>query len=180
MPALPDALSTLDRDRATFLAACDALSPAQRAFRPSPGAWNADEVAEHLARVDTGMLLLLNKQVGAGEARRDIGRPSWIRQALVTRFMRSDRKTRIPPAVAPRVAPVGADPDESRAVLAASPAAWAAFVARVPPGLERTALWKHPVGGAYTAAQAVGFHAAHFDHHMRQLARIRSAAGFPA
>lgn len=180
MPALADALSTLDRDRATFLAAYDALAPAQRTFRPAPAAWSADDVAEHLARVDAGMLAILRRQVDAGDARRDLGRPSRVKQALVTRFMRSDARTRMPPAVAPRVAPVGADPVESRATLAASAGAWATLVASVPPDLEPTPLWSHPVGGAYTAAQAVSFHAAHFDHHVRQLARIRSAVGFPA
>lgn len=180
MPALADALSTLDRDRAAFLAAYDALAPAQRAFRPATDAWSADDVAEHLARVDTGMLAILRRQVDAGDARRGIGRPSRIKQALVTRFMRSEGKTRMPAAVAPRVAPVGADPAATRAALAASVDAWATLVASVPPDLEPTPLWSHPVGGAYTAAQAVGFHASHFDHHVRQLARIRAAAGFPA
>ena len=176
----PSSLSTLGRDRAAFLAAYDAFTPDQRAFRPADGGWTADEVAEHLVRVDSGILAALAKQMAAGTARRTLGRPSLIRPALVTRFMRSGGQTRMPPAVAPHITPVGTDGAASRVALGESAEAWTRLGASVAPDLARTALWMHPVGGPYTFAQAAGFHASHFDHHTRQLARIRVSDGFPA
>lgn len=176
----PSTLSTLDRDRAAFLAAFDAFTPEQRAFRPADGGWTADDVAEHLARVESGLLAVLTKQVGSGNARRDVGTPSPDRQAALHGYMRSDARRPMPEALVPHVAPTGADAVESRSAIATAQVRWHGLAETLGVADADVALYAHPVAGAFTFAQTADFHAAHLDHHTRQLARVRASEGFPA
>ena len=176
----PSTLSTLDRDRAAFLAAYDAFTPEQRAFRPADGGWTADDVAEHMARVETGLLAVLAKQVDAGAARRDVGTPSPAGQDRMMAYMRSEMRLPMPEALAPHVGPTGTDGTESRSAIAAGQVRWRSLEDRLAPEDAEAGLYRHPSAGAFTFAQTADFHAAHLDHHTRQLARIRASDGFPA
>lgn len=180
MPALADALDRLDRDRQAVLAALDAMTPAQRAFRPAADAWSADDVADHLAKAETGLLSIVEGQVAAGDARRDLGKPSWVKQKMVEAFMRSNRRVKMPSAVVDRVAPTGAPFAESRAALAACGDRWHALAAAFPTALESVGVFAHPVAGPLSASGSARFAGSHLDHHLRQLIRIRAAAGFPS
>ena len=179
MSAFTDALALLDRERAAVLAALDALAPEQRAFRPAPDAWSAADVADHLAKAESGQIEIVRRQVEAGPARRDLGRPSAPRRWLVERIMRSGVRVRMPAAVAQRVTPTGVAFEASRAAIAGCGDGWRALAAAFPPELESVAVFAHPVAGPLTAAGAVCFAAAHLDHHRRQLRRIQAAPGYP-
>ena len=179
MSAFTHALVRLDRERAVVLATLDAMTPAQRDFRPAPDAWSAADVTDHLAKAESGQIEIVRRQVEAGSARRSLGRPSAPRRWLIERIMRSGLRVRMPAAVAPRVAPTGVAFEASRAVLAGCGDAWRALAAAFPPELESVGVFAHPVAGPLTAAGAVCFAAAHLDHHRRQLRRIQAAPGYP-
>ena len=176
----PSTLSTLDRDRAAFLAAFDAFTPEQRAFRPADGGWTADDVAEHLARVESGLLAVLTKQVDAGAARRDVGHPSPAGQDRMLAYLRSEMRLPMPETLAPHIGPAGAGGAASRSAIATAQASWRDLAERLAPEDAEAGLYKHPVAGAFTFAQTADFHAAHLDHPTRQLARVRASEGFPA
>ena len=177
---LPDAVSHLDRDRAAFLAAYDAFTPAQRSFRPPGGGWTADEVAQHLAKSETGTLQIVQKQAAAGAARRDVGTPDEARLAGVEAFLRSDARTTMPEAATPFIAPTSPPDAGWRDRLEAFQSEWDTLAHALPADLEGVGLMDHPRAGAITAAGAARFLAAHIDHHARQIARLRTADGFPA
>ncbi len=177
---LSDALDTLGRDRAAFLSAYDALTPAQRAFRPADGGWTADEVAQHVVKSETGTLAIVQKQAAAGDARRDVGVPDEARLAGVEALLRSDGRYAMPAAAEPFIRPDSPSDAGWRDRLAAFADEWRALGAGLPAELEPVALMAHPRAGGVTAAGAARFIGAHLDHHTRQLARLRAADGFPA
>lgn len=179
MSALTDALDLLDRDRAAFLAAYDALAPEQRRWRLDGASWSADDVAEHLVRSEAGSLRIVGKQAAAGKASRDLGAPDDGKLARLEERLRSDGRWTMPEAVAEHIAPAGTDGAASRAQIAEMGEAWHAVAETFPEALEAVALLSHPVGGPLTAAGAVRFVAAHIEHHTRQIGRIRADEGFP-
>ena len=179
MTALPDALAQLDRDRADFLAAYDALTPAQRSFRPADGGWTADEIVQHVVKSETGTVAIVAKQAAAGPGRRDIGEPVESRLAVVEAFMRSDGRTAMPAAVAPHVAPTSPPDAGWRERLGAFGSDWTAIAEALPDTAAGVALMAHPAAGPLTAAGAARFSASHLDHHRRQLERLAASDGFP-
>ncbi len=170
-------LDVLARERAAVLALLDAMTPAQRAFRPAPDAWSPADVADHLAKAESGQIEIVRRQVAAP---RPLGRPSAGRRWLVERLMRSGLRVRMPAAVAPRIAPTGVAFDVSRSALAAAAEGWHALAATYPPAMAEAGVFTHPVAGPLTLRGTVCFAAAHLDHHRRQLERIRRAPGYPA
>lgn len=176
----PDAVSLLDRDRADFLAAYDALSPEQRSFRPPDGGWTADEIAQHLVKAETGTLTIVQKQAAAGDARRDVGTPDEARLAGVEAFLRSDGRTTMPESAAAFIAPTSPPDAGWRDRFAAFGIDWHTLAESVPPEMEVVGLMTHPRAGAITASGCARFIGAHIDHHARQLARLCEADGFPA
>ncbi|HEX8298570.1 MAG TPA: DinB family protein [Rubricoccaceae bacterium] len=176
MPALLDAVAVLGHDRAAFLAAYDALTSAERTFRPSDGAWTADDVVQHLVKAEMGTLAILEKQVAAGPARREVGDASEERLAAVVAFLRSDGRTTMPAAAEPFITP-DSPPDAGwRQRLGALQADWLRLADALPSDLEPVPLMSHPRAGSLTAEGAARFIAAHLDHHTRQLTRILAAA----
>lgn len=176
---LPDALDTLGRDRAAFLSAYDALAPAQRAFRPPDGGWTADEVVQHLTKVETGVLRTLAAQAAAGDARRAVSEASEERLAAVEAFMRSDGRTPMPAAAEPFIRPDSPADAGWRDRLAAFDAEWQGLAETLPAGFADVPLMEHPRAGGLTAEGSARFVASHLDHHARQLVRLRAAGGFP-
>lgn len=179
MSALSDALARLDADRAAFLAAYDALTPAQRAFRPADGGWTADEVVQHLVKAETGTVAIITKQAAAGDARRDVGTPDDARLAQLCAHLRSDGRAAMPEAAAPFIRP-DSPPDAGwRDRLADFGDAWHRFDETLADDARDAALMLHPRAGALRADGAAEFVAAHIDHHARQIARLRASEGFP-
>ncbi len=179
-PMLSDALDTLDRDRAAFLSAYDALTPAQRSFRPADGGWTAVEIAQHLALTDASTLAIVRKQAAAGDARRDVGTPDDDRLAGVEAFLRSEARIPMPASVEAVIRPDGPPDEDWRGRFAAFADDWSAFADAFPAELETVALLDHPRAGALRADGAARFVAAHIEHHARQLARLCASEGFPA
>ncbi|HEX9952042.1 MAG TPA: DinB family protein [Rubricoccaceae bacterium] len=177
---LADSLSRLDHDRAAFLATFDALTPAQRQFRPSDGGWTADEVAQHLVKAETGTLAILAKQVAAGDARRAVPEASEERLAAVEAFLRSDGLTTMPASAEPFIRPDSPPGAGWRDRLAAFESEWHHLAEALPDALADVPLMEHPRAGGLTAAGAARFMSAHLDHHRRQLERIQAAPGYPA
>ncbi len=180
MTALPEALAQLERDRAAFLAAYDALTPAQRSFRPADGGWTADEVLQHVVKVETGTVTIVAKQAAAGDRRRDVGTPAEASLAAVEAFLRSDGRTAMPAAVEVHVAPTSPPDAGWRERLGVFASDWSAIAEALPDGDAEVALMAHPVAGPLTAAGAARVVAAHLEHHRHQIARLAASEGCPA
>ena len=176
MRTLADALTDLDAARRDVLDALDAFRPAQRAVRPAPDAWSADEVAEHLMRSERSFVVGMERQLAAGDARRDVGAPSHEALAmLVDRLLSPDFRYPMPEPVAAFIAPTGLAPAEVRAEWDAIAARLRDLVSSLPPELADVGLLRHPIIGAMSAEGTLRFAAAHLGHHGHQLARIATS-----
>ena len=175
MPDLDRALDDLDRTRAAFVGRVGALSDAERAFRPAPDAWTPTEIAEHVWRVEAGLVRGLEKQVRAGDDRRDLGprQPGGLDR--LAEAMRAGGRMRMPERAAPYIAPQGAPWADVQAGLAATAAEWRRVAATVPESLAETGVLMHAVTGPLTPAEGVRFAALHLEHHDRQLDRTLAA-----
>jgi uncharacterized damage-inducible protein DinB len=177
MPAaLADRLGALDCERAAFLEALARLDPGRRTARPAPDAWSPLDVAEHVFRVEHATLRGLEKQLAAGDARRDVGPHARAGVLLLLAAMRSPKKLKVPEG-ARGVAPEGMDYEALREAWDALGPRWEAAVASFPATLAGTPLLRHPIAGALTLDDALRFLVAHASRHRRQLARAARAGG---
>ncbi|MEL6616508.1 MAG: DinB family protein, partial [Bacteroidota bacterium] len=163
-----DTLDLLATEHAAVAALLDDLSPEARAWRPAEDAWSAADVLEHLVKTERGMAMVLATQIAAGDDRRDVGTPSPEAFALLSGFLRSDRKTRVPAAATRFVAPTGEPYDALRAEWDTLLGLWREAFQSLPPDLHEVGLVKHPRAGALTARGAAHFAADHAHHHARQ------------
>ena len=175
-PNLLAAWDGLERRKRNLLSQLSTLTPAQLAFQPAPGAWSLTEVADHLALIETNVALGLEK--GLPENRRHPTFVERLAQPLLGLALRLPLRFKIPTErVAPRpgrsLEEVSEEWAEARRRIAAQLEEMDAA------DMERPALL-HPVAGPMKAADALDFLANHFDHHSKQIGRIRSSAGFPA
>ena len=174
-----DALLLLDTEHRLFTERFDAFAPEARLWRPGPEQWNANDVMEHLVRVEEGLIVGLERQLAAGEGRRDVGVPSPEALGAVRTFLRSGGRTRVPARAAAYIAPQGDDPGEVRERWDRLPGRWREALGSVPEALADVGLLLHPRAGAITARGAALFAADHRAHHAAQLKRLQEAEGFP-
>lgn len=173
---LSAAVAALDRARDAFLAALDAVPSGVRATRPAPDAWSADDVAEHLMRTERGLLGGLERQVTAGDARRDVGPPDAAALDRLLAHLDDDGfRYAMPEKAAPFIAPDAMDPADVRREWDDLAARWHRLTETFPVDFVETGLVRHPLIGAVTAEGTARFVAAHIVHHQRQLQRILAA-----
>ncbi len=176
LPPLASRLARLERQRAEVLGSLDGLGPPQLRFRPTPESWGLLDVIEHLVLIEERILgglgarpgplpLLERVRVGAGFA-------------LLTVWLRGGGRIRVP----------------SRAVMPGGSSSleelrgrWDTVRAGLNQALERLErsdlgrpMMRHPIVGKLSPTQTLSFLHTHVAHHRPQLARIRSAPGFPA
>ncbi|MEM6328063.1 MAG: DinB family protein [Bacteroidota bacterium] len=176
MSPLPD----LRDAHATVSAALDAFPLGALDWHPAPDRWSATGVLEHLLKTERGCLFAIQRQVAAGDNRRDLGPTSPPRVTRLLTFLQSGGRTQVPEGAARFVAPTGAPYADLRAEWDGLDTRWHEALASVPPDLTEAGLVSHPVSGPLTAANAARFVGAHARHHLSQLRRLREADGFPS
>lgn len=66
--SLDQIFDEIDGTRDRLVARYLGLTEAERSFRPAETAWSPDQIIEHLATIEGGMLRLINKLLGKAEA----------------------------------------------------------------------------------------------------------------
>lgn len=165
---LSDRLDALRRERDAFLDALARLDAPARATHPDPDAWSPVEIAEHVYRAEASTLRGVEKQLAAGEARKDVGpyRP-WALDLLLA-AMEAPKRLKVPEG-ARGIAPEGMPYDDLREAWAGLGPRWDAAAAH--PAVDEAPLVRHPMVGALTFEGAVRFLTAHAARHRRQLER---------
>lgn len=179
-PLLRSQLDAVVARRSNFEAQARGLSEPQLRFRPAAGAWSISEVAQHLLQVEREITSASSKQ---GVERR--GQRQTLREWIATKGFRTitrfNIRVKVPQKVAKLVTP-NATPD-----LNALWGEWREVHERLghfletigPAGMDDMA-FRHPIMGPTSIRGLLPFFISHFDHHMRQVRRIRASAGFPA
>ncbi len=158
-----------------MLAELRRMSEAQRRFRPHEGAWSPVQVSHHLLLAQRGTVGAIEKLRGKKPRRRSLAQG--LAHQAVKLVLRCGIRVKNP---APSATP---DPTVTFAELEPE---WAGERARLHELLESMderaagdAGFKHPVAGPLTVEESLAFLAAHVEHHLRQLDRIRADANFP-
>ena len=175
-PDLQSRFDALEERRHHLLAQIDGYSPEQQAFRPAPHAWAIRDVAHHLLLVEQGVLRALSSHQRPDPGRRTVR--DRVGALLVRLVFALGIRVKMP---IKGLQPQGDPPlDEIRRQWQQARVAMAAFLEQVDSAQLRQSLLRHPVAGPLDLLQGLDFLGQHFDHHLRQIRRIRSAAGFPA
>ena len=121
----------------------------------------------------------MSRQIGKGDARRDVGQPSARSVEGLIRAMRTPAQFKIPEGV-PSIVPstdAAPDLDTLRAEWQQTGERWHALADELPADLAETGLVHHAVAGALTFGQTLRFLESHIEHHLHQLARtVRALA----
>lgn len=180
LPGLRSQLDGLIERRSRFEAATRALTSKQLRFRPTDRSWSIAEVAAHLLQVEREVAKAAMK---TGVERRGRKRKprEWLGYIVFLAVVHLGWRIRVPRKVAGRVTPA-ADPDMDELWREWSElhAKLAAHLETVRAGNLGDMAFKHPIVGPTSVRRMLPFMLQHFDHHMRQVRRIRSSRGFPS
>ena len=175
LPILAKHWDALESRRRTLLDELAGTSPAGLAFRPGPDAWNLEDVAQHLWLIEKGAVHILRDRFDKPPIARDALSPLKVvaMRLLVQRDVRIKAPVKeIVPQQRMSVDAVRAEWDRTREALHG-------LLEQVTPERMGKRIFRHPIFGPLTIAQSAEFVWRHHDHHLHQIRRIRSAAGFP-
>lgn len=175
LPILAKHWDALEARRQALLLELAATSPAGLAFRPAPGAWSLEDVAQHLWLVEKGAVHVLRDRFDKPPLASDPLSPVKIvaMRLLVPCGIRIKAPVQaIIPQVRMSVDTVRDEWERTRAALHG-------LLEQVTPAHLGKRIFRHPIFGPMTIAESAEFVWRHHDHHLHQVRRIRGAAGFP-
>jgi len=166
-------VAALTQRREALLKEVGALPEAQLTFRPMPEAWSIAQVIEHLLLVEGGIVERVTTRPPRAvriRMRDRLGYAAvWVALSYGLRIK----------------APVQSVMPHKGITLSDASEQWRSILRSLSTHLEvmrdqdlRLTVFKHPIGGPMTLAEALLFITRHFDHHLRQIARVRNTPGF--
>lgn len=168
--------AALERRRQALLAELETLDDAALSFRPAPGAWSILEVVHHLVLVEEGVLQAAHD--GPGRPRRRKNLRERVGCAAVWLVFKLGLRVKIPTK---RVRPQpGLSLSRLEQEWAASRTSLEAYLDSTRASMPSETMFRHPIGGPMNVEQTLLFLTRHFDHHRRQISRIRRSGAFPA
>lgn len=142
--------------------------------RPKPGAWSVLEVAEHLMLSEQATLDWIMRARADRPLRR-----RWYHAAphrLIAATLGSSVRI---PWTGRRITPVGvAGVRELERAWDRVAHAWDTYATSIAHAPRDAFVFRHPIGVPMTVAETLIFLGQHFDHHLRQVARIERSAAF--
>ncbi len=174
MPSFHAQVAVLEQRREALLREVGDLEEAQLTFQPRPGAWSIQQVIEHLLLVEGGIIERVTTRPPRAVRLRVRDRLGY---AAVWLALSYGLRIKAPiESVMPRKGVSLADASEQWRLMLGS---LSTHVEAVRAEDLRLTVFKHPIGGPMTLAEALLFIARHFDHHLRQIARTKGSAGYP-
>ncbi len=171
-PDLSVALQALEAQRQAILHDLATWDEAARAARPRPGKWSALEIAEHLVLAER---VILQDLPPAGAL---VARPREFKHRSLYWVVVAILRFRIPVKVPTRrMAPAGGRSLAEITALWDENFRWLrAHAQALEPGDEARAVFRHPVAGPITLAQALRMAQLHLAIHLRQLQQLKPQA----
>ncbi len=168
--------ASLERRRQALLAELETLGDAALSFRPALGAWSLLEVVHHLVLVEQGILQPVQDGPDQPRTRRNLRErvgctAVWLVFKLGLRVKIPTKRVRPQP---------GLGLSRLEQEWAASRTSLEAYLDSTPASLPSEMMFRHPIGGPMNVEQTLLFLTRHFDHHRRQISRIRRSGAFPA
>ncbi|MBA3557627.1 MAG: DinB family protein [Gemmatimonadaceae bacterium] len=168
-------VAVLEQRRGALLQEVGALPEAQLTFQPMSGAWSIAQIIEHLLLVEGGIVERVTTRPPRAvriRVRDRLGYAAvWVALSYGLRVK----------------APIQSVMPQKGITLSDAAEQWRSILQTLLAHLEvmrdedlSLSVFKHPIGGPMTIAEALLFITRHFDHHLRQIARVRNSPGFPA
>ena len=170
-PARAGLIKDLQESRDTFIAGVTGITDAQGKFKPAPDRWSVEEVAEHLALVELGMMARLTQEATPSEHVERPERQADLRKLGVERINKRNAPE--------RARPTGRFGSLSNALteFKANREKTLAFIRDCQDDLHaRTVV--HPIG-AMTCHELVVLMASHTLRHLEQVRELQAAPGYP-
>lgn len=179
LPRLRAELDGVTHRRTSFEARTRALSEAQLRFRPAEGSWSIAEVAHHLLHVEREVTKATTKPGVERHGRRRSAK-EWLGYLAFLAVVHLRGRIKVPEKVAGRVTPaVNPDMEQLWRDWSEVHASLASHLETIRAEELGQMAYKHPIMGPTTVRGVLPFFRQHFDHHMRQVARIRRSPNFP-
>jgi hypothetical protein len=160
----------IDGTRGRLVARYGSLSEPERTYRASENAWSAEQIIEHLAITEIGMVRLINKLLGRAE---EAGVPA-AADGSIPPFTMDEfiRATGIKLEAPDRVQPTGAmNGDQAMASLKATRGEIRALRPRLAAVDLSGATFSHPFAGPLNLYQWLAFIGLHEQRHLDQMER---------
>lgn len=166
-----EALRDFARRRDALLDALDALEPMRLRARPAPNAWSILEVVEHMVLAERAVLRDLPDPATL------VGRPRRLRDrlgyGLVVFILTSRLRVQVPDAA---MLPQGERTlEELRAMWEENQAWLLGYVEGLDEVGASRAVFHHPITGPLDVDRAIRLGRIHFDRHLGQIERLRTA-----
>jgi hypothetical protein len=170
-PARAGLIKDLQESRDTFIAGVTGISDAQGKFKPAPDRWSIEEVAEHIALVEVGLMARLMQEATPCE---HIERPERQAELRKLGFERASKRQ------APeRARPTGRFGSLSNALneFKANREKTLAYMRDCQDDLHARTI-VHPIG-AMTCHELVVLMASHTLRHLEQIREVQATPGYP-
>ncbi len=154
----------------------DNLRLNQQQFKPSDSTWGIMEVYDHLFQVERLTLISMKKRVESGK----FSRPQFKhkrRYALLTLNLILPKRFQTPKQIIEES--IAHDSKEIKAEWKQQLIQLREFIETLHWQQHSNLIFKHPLAGALTADQTLGFLYWHLIHHLRQLDSIQRKNGYP-
>ncbi|MEP6692421.1 MAG: DinB family protein [Gemmatimonadaceae bacterium] len=167
-PKLSRRFERVERQRESLVASVRALSAADQAYHPSPHAWSAADVIQHLVLVDElTTKQLVSPREGIRPRRRVTTR---LLYGLTIAVLRSPIRIKAPSKLVVPTSHMPIDILEAR--WRVSRDRMAGYLESAAPDSLGRPVYRHPIAGWLTLPETLGFLEAHTANHSTQLARI--------
>jgi hypothetical protein len=170
-PARAGLIKDLQETRDTFLAGVTGITDAQAKFKPAPDRWSIEEIAEHIALVEVGLMARLVQEATPCD---HTERPERQAELRKLGFDRTGKRN------APeRARPTGRFGSLSNALaeFKANRDKTLAYMRDCPDDLHARTI-VHPIG-PMTSHELVVMMASHTLRHLEQIREVQAAPGYP-
>lgn len=172
------AFDAFEELRIQTLKETDTLSKEQLHFKPSGDSWSVTETLHHLYLSELGTYTYMSKKIQGADGLKKSGFKEAWNTFLLKILLRSPMKFKLP-----KKAPIVPTGDMAYGDLVE---AWnqlrkdlADLFDHFDVDSAKKLSFKHPRIGYINAHQVLTFLTEHFKHHLKQIERIKSTAGFP-
>ncbi len=164
----------LEDQRTALFARVDGLDDGALNQPPAEGKWSIIQVMSHLTVAEKLSLAGIRKKMANRAGLQKAGLAGRARSAFLRLVLRLPVRIKAPARALPAV-PERQDLETTRRQWDEVRAAWRKTIGSFPPELSDQGIFRHPVVGLMSFAQALRFIEAHVEHHAKQIDRMAQA-----
>ena len=168
----------LEAQRKQILDDVRALRPEQQTYRPEPTAWSILEVFDHLMMIEINSLRYMLKKIQGVDDIEKADVFAGFRSSALSFFLKLPIKYKAPPT-AEIVRRDFYEFEEMEKEWNEVRTQWSEFLDHFDSPTAEKLIFKHPMMGKLNIIQAIDFIHDHFEHHIRQIERIKAHVDYP-